>query len=89
MAKADNDLAAENAALKARVAELETEVNDLRQRTVTTLARAQESLYWFDRWGVDFNSLMSRPAAEWVRKSLRAARGVYRQVVRAKRKITS
>jgi hypothetical protein len=88
MANADTDLAAENAALRKRVDELEAEVADLRQRTATTLARAQDSLYWFDRWGVDFNSLMSRPAAEYVRKTLRGLRSVYRSGLRVKRKIS-
>jgi hypothetical protein len=81
------ELAAENAALRARVDSLEAEVATLRAETVKTVAAAQETLYWFERWGVDFNSLMRRPQMEFLRKSLRALRSGYRGLLKAKRTI--
>ncbi|MDQ8046192.1 MAG: hypothetical protein REI11_16420 [Patulibacter sp.] len=87
MALTDQDLAAENAQLRERVTALETEIARLQADTARTVATAQETLYWFERWGVDFNSLMARPQAEFARKSLRALRGVYRALLKAKRRI--
>lgn len=83
----DQDLAAENAQLRARVDALELEVATLRADTAATIAKAQETLYWFERWGVDFNSLMARPQAEQLRKVVRALRSVYRAALKAKRRI--
>jgi hypothetical protein len=87
MALADQDLASENAQLRARVEALELEIAELRASTVATVASAQETLYWFERWGVDFNSLMARPQAEQLRKIVRALRSVYRSLLKAKRSI--
>lgn len=87
MALADQDLPTENAQLRARVDELEREIATLRADTVLTVASAQETLYWFERWGVDFNSLMSRREAEFLRKAVRALRGIYRGAVKAKRRV--
>src|SRR5690606_29302382 len=75
----DVDLAAENARLTARVEQLEAEVATLRADTVQTVAQAQETLYWFERWGVDFNRLFSRPEMELLRKGFRGLRTVYRK----------
>lgn len=83
----DQDLAAENAQLRARVDALELEIATLRADTANTVAKAQETLYWFERWGVDFNSLMARPQAEQLRKAVRALRAVYRAALKAKRRI--
>ncbi len=85
LADHDQDLAAENAQLRSRVDQLETEIAVLRADTVKTVASAQETLYWFERWGVDFNRLMSRPQAEFLRKVVRALRSVYRGAMSAKR----
>ena len=87
MALTDSDLSTENAQLRARVEALETEVATLRADTVKTVAKAQETLYWFERWGLDFNTLMARREAEFLRKSLRAVRGVYRSLLKVKRSI--
>lgn len=76
----DQDLAHENAELRARVAELETELAELRRDTAVTVANAQETLYWFERWGVDFNRVMGTPHAEVARKSFRGLRSIYRWV---------
>lgn len=87
MALADQDRSTENAQLRARIDELEREIATLRSDTVHTVASAQETLYWFERWGVDFNSLMARPQAEQLRKAVRALRGIYRAVIKAKRRV--
>lgn len=81
------DLAAENAELRARVEALEVEIADLKQSTAATVASAQETLYWFERWGLDFNSIMSRPQADQARKAFRGIRQVYRRLVHVKRGI--
>lgn len=78
------DLAAENARLRARVQELESEIAGLREDTAAIVARAQDSLYWFDRWGVDFNRLFARREMELLRRMVRGLR----TVVRGTRKLT-
>jgi cell division septum initiation protein DivIVA len=84
---ASEDLAAENVELRARVEQLEAEVALLRSSTARTVAQAQETLYWFERWGVDFNALFSRREMELVRKAVRAARQVYRSALKLKRRL--
>ncbi|MBO9534580.1 MAG: hypothetical protein J7513_16525 [Solirubrobacteraceae bacterium] len=83
----DESLADENARLRARVAQLEDELAAVKQSTAVTVASAQETLYWFERWGVDFNRLFSRREMEVVRKGVRGARQVYRSGVSIKRRI--
>ena len=83
----DESLADENARLRARVAELEAELAAVKQETAVTVAHAQETLYWFERWGVDFNRLFSRREMEYLRKGVRGARQVYRSGLKAKRRI--
>lgn len=80
------DLASENVALRARVQALETELATLRADTVELVASAQETIYWFERWGIDFNSVMARPQAEQLRKAVRKVRGVYRALLKFKRR---
>lgn len=87
LADHDHDLAAENVQLRLRVDQLESEIRSLRASTVKTVASAQETLYWFERWGVDFNRLMSRPQVELLRKAVRVARGGYRVAVKARRAV--
>jgi cell division septum initiation protein DivIVA len=87
MAATHSDLTAENAELRARVQALEFEVATLRADTVHAVASAQETLYWFERWGLDFNTLMARREAELLRKSLRALRSIYRVLLKAKRRV--
>jgi hypothetical protein len=84
---ADHDLASENAELRARVARLEVEIAELRRDTAVTVANAQETLYWFERWGVDFNRLFARREMELLRKAVRGVRQVYRTALTAKRRL--
>lgn len=81
-------LATENARLRARIEALELELAQHREQTAQTVARAQETLYWFERWGVDFNALFSRREMELVRRAVRAVRGVYRAALKVERRLT-
>jgi cell division septum initiation protein DivIVA len=87
LADHDPDLLAQNEQLRTRVEQLELELATLRAQTVQTVANAQETLYWFERWGVDFNALFSRPQVDQLRKVVRALREVYRKALKAKRRI--
>jgi cell division septum initiation protein DivIVA len=77
----DQHLANENAQLRQRIAQLEAEVVALQRDTAAAVASAQETLYWFERWGLDFNRVMSRREAEVARRSFRGARLVYRNLL--------
>ncbi|MFT4034532.1 MAG: hypothetical protein QM679_03040 [Patulibacter sp.] len=81
------DLTTENAALRERIAQLEAELAMVRASTAHTVAQAQETLYWFERWGVDFNRLFARPQMEYLRKAVRGVRQIYRSAVKAKRRL--
>jgi hypothetical protein len=77
----------EVAALRARVAELERQLVELEAWSNSTLGAAQERLYWLDRWQLDLNAVMDRPAATRVRTVLRGVRAVYRPLRKAKRRM--
>lgn len=64
--------------LRARVAQLEAQLVDQAARANAAVAAAQDRAYWLDRWQVDLNALMRRPAAGRVRAVLRGARGLVR-----------
>jgi hypothetical protein len=48
--------------LRARVDELERELNERTARANAAIAAAQDRSYWLDRFRVDLNTLMRRPA---------------------------
>lgn len=54
-------------------------------RAHAELAAAQDRSYWLDRWGLDLNELMRRPAAGRIRAALRAARELQRGAGAVKR----
>ncbi len=83
----DQDLTTQNALLRERVAQLEAEVALLKQSTAQTVAQAQETLYWWERWGVDFNRLFASPQMEYLRKTVRGVRQIYRTGLQAKRRV--
>lgn len=66
-------------ALRARVAQLETELADQAARTNAAVAAAQARAYWLDRWHLDLNALMEKPGAEEFRVLLRTVRAVVRK----------
>jgi hypothetical protein len=73
--------------LRRRVAELEQERAELMRRTATVIAAAQERAYWLDRWHLDLNALMARPAADRVRAAARGLRAPVRAVRGVKRRL--
>jgi hypothetical protein len=73
--------------LRKRVATLEAQLAEQAARTNRAIAAAQERIKWLDRWQVDLNPLMERPAAELARKFFRALRSVYRQLVLLTRRL--
>ena len=74
-------------ALRARVSELEAELLDAQAWANQTVGRLQEQVYWLERWKLDLNALMRRPAAVRARAALRALRSVYRSGLRLKRRL--
>jgi hypothetical protein len=73
--------------LRERIAALEEQLADQAARTNRAIAAAQERIKWLDRWQVDLNPVMERPAAEVARKVFRALRSVYRQFVLLTRRL--
>jgi hypothetical protein len=53
---------AEVEALRARVAELERELAARTERANAAVARAQDRLYWVDRWHIDPNRVLGSRA---------------------------
>ena len=78
---------AELHALRRRVEALERENAELAARANAAIARAQERVYWLDRWGLDLNALMRRRGASEFRAGLRAVRAVVRRVQKVKRRL--
>jgi hypothetical protein len=85
--RTQTDQEAELIALRARVAELERQLVEVEAWANRTLGAAQERLYWLDRWQLDLNRLMERPAAARVRAGLRFARSAYRLLRKLKRRL--
>ena len=80
------DCEAEVARLRQRIAVLEAQLIDTEAWANEVVARAQEQTYWLDRWHLDLNALMRRPAADRARAAARALRGVYRALRRLTRR---
>jgi hypothetical protein len=68
-----------------RLAAIESEHVEQLAKAHAALAAAQDRSYWLDRWGLDLNALMRRPAAGRVRAALRAVREVKRAWISLKR----
>lgn len=83
----EQQLAAENARLRARVDALESELVEVQTRTDAAIAQWQERAYWLDRWHLDLNALMRRPGAAEVRAGVRTVRSVVRAFRRARRSL--
>jgi hypothetical protein len=73
-------------ALRDRVEQLERERHDIAARANAAVAAAQDRSYWLDRWHLDLNALMERPAAGRLRAILRGLRAPYRWFARAMRR---
>ena len=81
------DLEAEVVALRARVAELERQLDEQARTTNALVARSQEKLYWLERWHVDLDRVMAKPGALRALETLRALRLRIWKLRRFKRKI--
>lgn len=79
----------ELARLHAEVDRLERELAETEAWANRVVVAAQEKTYWLDRWGVDLNALMARPAADRLRAGARSLRGVYRAALSWRRRIVS
>ncbi len=53
--------------------ELERALSDQAARANAAVAAAQERVYWLDRWNLDLNAVMARPAARGLWEAVRAA----------------
>jgi len=73
--------------LRARVAELESQLLEVEAWANRAVAEAQEKVYWLERWHIDLNALMRKRGANELRAVAVAVRGVYRSLVRAKRRL--
>jgi hypothetical protein len=74
-------------ALRTRVAALEAERAELLRATAATVAAAQHRAYWLDRWHLDLNALMGRPAAARIRAAARTVRTPVRVLRTLKRRL--
>lgn len=71
--------------LRARVAQLEEQLIEVEAWAAQAVAEAQAKTYWLDRWHVDLNALIDRPAAGRLRAAARAVRSVFRAMRRLRR----
>lgn len=79
------DERAELERLRRRVVELDAELAEQARRINLLVGTAQHQTYWLERWHVDLNTLMARPAAGRVRATARAVRTPVRVLRRLKR----
>jgi len=73
-------LRAEIAYLRGRIAELERERLEHDRRANAAVAAAQERAYWLDRWQLDLNAAVERPAVERARAAARVLRSPIRRL---------
>jgi hypothetical protein len=73
--------------LRARVASLEEELVEVQARANAAVAKWQERAYWLERWHLDLNALMRRPGASEMRTVVKAVRGVFWKIKKAKRRL--
>lgn len=76
-------------ALRARVAELEAQLAEQSRTTNVLVARAEERLYWYDRWGIDLERVMAHPLAPRLIDALKQVRPAIRWMRRTKRRLTA
>lgn len=83
--RAQEQLAAENERLRARIEALEAELLDVQARANAAVSQWQDRAYWLDRWHLDLNAVMRRRGAAEARAALRAIRSVSRFFKRLRR----
>jgi len=77
----------EVAALRAQVAELEARLAEQSRVTNAVVARAQEKLYWLERWQVDLDTVMARRGAQQTLEAVKRLRAGVRAARKAKRRL--
>jgi hypothetical protein len=77
----------ENALLRERLRALEQELVEAQARADAQVAHWQERAYWLERWHLDLNAIMRRPAAQRSLQALKVMRALYRTLKRAKRRL--
>jgi hypothetical protein len=85
--RSSEELAAENAALREAVGQLEAQISEQAARTNEIVARVEDSNYWLSRWHLDLNALMKKPGAAQARGLIRLMRAPVRLAKKVKRKI--
>ena len=82
------DLERENALLREQVSQLERQLAEQAARTNEIIARAQERVYWLDRWHVDLDRLVAIPGVSAMRALVRAVRAPLRLARKVSRSIS-
>lgn len=75
--------------LRARVAELERELLEVKAWANEVVAEAQRQTYWLERWHLDLNELMARRGAQRLRALARAVRAVIRAARRLRWRLSA
>lgn len=75
-------------ALRARVADLESQLAEQARASNDVVARSQQKLYWLERWQLDLDVLMARRGAVPALEAVRALRGVVRRARLVARRLT-
>jgi hypothetical protein len=74
--------------LRARVAELERELAERTRRATEAVSRAEDRIYWLDRWQIDLNRVMETRAGQAVFLTAKQLRRATRLAARARRRVT-
>lgn len=85
---AGEDQATEVQRLRARVAELEEQLQRKDAETAQLVATAQEKLYWLERWHIDLDRVMAKPGMIPALNAVRSARQVVWRLKKLKRRLT-
>ena len=72
------ELTRENAELRAQVEELQIQLAEQAALTNEAIARAQERVYWLDRWHIDMDTLVAIPGVSALRALVRFVRAPLR-----------
>jgi len=72
------ELTRENAELRAQIEELQNQLAEQSALTNEAIARAQERVYWLDRWHIDMDTLVAVPGVSVLRALFRAIRAPFR-----------
>lgn len=83
-----SELQAENELLRAQVRQLEEQLVEQAARTNEAIARAQERVYWLDRWHVDLDTLVAIPGVSAMRAVVRIVRAPLRLARKVARSIS-